>query len=157
MYWCKIFSIPSDRHCFSWPRVVRSRGCCSLLLGLTWIVGLVLLLSIVDHVALATPTCCLATAHTWHAHHSEVSSHAVIEKHPFEFSVRVETQNYCHNVVDSQHADDGKLKRGTCRTSVVNASDRAGLNAETNYIDEREEVDRDVDHVKSETTEVHLC
>jgi hypothetical protein len=31
------------------------------------------------------------------------------------------------------------------------------LNAETDYIDEREEVDRDVDHVKSETTEVHLC
>ena len=81
----------------------------------------------------------------------------MIEKHSFEFSVRVETQNYRNDVVDCQHADNGKLKRGTCRTSVVNASDRACLNAETDYIDEREEVDRDVDHVKSETTEVHLC
>ena len=81
----------------------------------------------------------------------------MIEKHPFELSVCVETQNYRHDVIDCQHADNGKLKRGTGRTSVVNASDRACLNAETDDIDEREEVDRDVDHVKSETTEVHLC
>ena len=114
MYTVANSSRSPNRDCFTAPRVVGSRGwLSSLLLLLTLVVLLILLLSIVDCVAYATlAASCLASAHTRHSHHSEVASHSMVEKHPFEFSVCVETQDYGHDVVHGQHAGHCELESG---------------------------------------------
>ena len=73
----------------------------------------------------------------------------MVEKHAFEFSVGVEAQDDCYDVVGCQHAHNSKLKGWCSRSSPVNAADLAGLDAEADDIDEREKVDCDVDHVES--------
>jgi len=111
---------------------------------------LIIRLSVVLNVALAPCSASgLVSAHPRHPHHSEVSSHSVVEKHTFEFSVGVEAQDDCYDVVGCQHAHNSKLKGWCSRSSPVNAADLTGLDAEADDIDEREKVDCDVDHVES--------
>ena len=153
MYWYKsVFSASSYCNCLTWPRIIWGRGW-SLLLNLSLslrVVSLICWLSVVNYVALtAHSSGCLASSHSRHAHHSKVSSHAMIKKHTFEFSVGVKTQNYSNYVVSCEHAHNCKLKWSWGWTRTINATDAVCLNAVTNNIDEREKVDRNVDHVES--------
>ena len=155
------FSVSSDSYCFTWPRIAwgwRWRCCSLLLVSLSWVVSLILLLAVINYVALAAHASLrLGSAHSWHAHHTEIATHPVIKKHAFEFSVSEKAQYYCNDVENCQHANHCKLKRCAGTSGAVNLRKRPSLYAKTDNIDVREEVDRDVNHVECETAEVHLC